>query len=225
MPTAFHLAKQCIGPLPAAGGYPFKIHRLVGLWSQQSFLPHFTLFFAHGFSPLSLLVSLVIVSFLLLSFVCVCLLPSCAPESLLYSFFLSFSFFPLFSFPFLIYYVFFFLVPSPPLHFLLKFCCLIPSISPSFANQSNPIHTKYIKHILSYIVNTCTIYMSSGQSAVIYRGLKPTTLNILHFGGLIFLATSICSSGKSELPNCRVQSLLTSHYSLGLCTSFLKFFL
>lgn len=120
MPTAFHLAKQRIGLLPAAGWYPFRIHRLMGLWSQQSFLPHLASFFAHGFFLLSLLFSLTVGRFLLFSFVYVCVCaPSTLPYSRIPSVFLSSLLLP----------------PPPPLcsfFNLLSFCSLFLSLSFTF---------------------------------------------------------------------------------------------
>lgn len=118
------------------------------------FSSSFCFIFCLWIFPLSLLVLLMIDSFLLFFFcMCVCLLPSCTPKCLLSSFSLS-AFFFLY-FPFKTYYIFFFLVASHPFTFFLNFALLFPQFL--LPLQINPI--QYTQNILNTYCHILSIHV------------------------------------------------------------------
>lgn len=151
--NCFSFSQATLWPSPRSWLVPIQNSQVGGTVIPAIFYSSICFIFCSWLFP-SLLVSLMIASFLLFfSFVHVCV-----PYTPLYS--IISAFFPSFLFFFPVHYDFFFHVSFPILHFCLKFWCVIPSILPSVVNQAKPKHTKYIT--LSYIVNMCTIHTSPG---------------------------------------------------------------
>lgn len=123
--NCFSFSEASHWPSPSSWLVPIQNSQVGGTVISAIFSSSFCFIFCSWIFPLSLLVLLMIDSFLLFSFLCVCAFyPPVLPNVFFLPF--SFCFFLLLSFPFKIYYIFFFLVAFPCFTFFLDFALSFP---------------------------------------------------------------------------------------------------